>query len=79
MGRNPVFVLGDGDFVGNNGDLRYSDLARLTLIGSDGNDVLWGGNSNDSSNAGRGDDTAYGLGGGDRDRCKAEVKYSCER
>ena len=56
----------DDDFVGNNGDLRYSDLARLTLIGSDGDDTLRGGNSNDSIAGGRGDDTAYGLGGRDR-------------
>jgi Ca2+-binding RTX toxin-like protein len=116
----------DDDFVGNNGDLRYSDLARLTLIGGDGNDVLRGGNSNDSIDAGRGNDSAYGLGGidtinggtgddqvhgqrgsdrmiggsgadyldgdmpgypdgkdianggGDRDRCEAEVQHSCE-
>ena len=47
----------DDDFVGNNGDLKFSDLARLTLIGSDGDDVLRGGNSNDSIVGGRGDDT----------------------
>lgn len=56
----------DNDFVGNNGDLRYSDLAHLTLIGGDGDDVLRGGNSNDSIDAGRGNDTGYGLGGIDQ-------------
>jgi Ca2+-binding RTX toxin-like protein len=53
----------DDDFVGNNGDLRYSDLARLTLIGGGGADILRGGNSNDSIDGGRGGDSEYGLGG----------------
>ncbi len=53
----------DDDFAGNNGDLRYSDLARLTLIGSAGDDILRGGNSNDSIDGGRGGDAEYGLGG----------------
>ena len=64
-GRNPVFVMGDGEdeVQMGLGDLRYSDLARLTLIGTAGDDILRGGNSNDSIDGGRGGDAEYGLGG----------------
>lgn len=57
--------LGD-DVVGNQGGLNNSDLARLTLVGGDGDDVLRGGNGNDRIDAGRGDDAVYGVGGRDQ-------------
>ncbi len=54
------------DFVGNNSGLNNSDLARMTLIGGEGNDVLRGGNGNDVQEGGRGDDSIYGVGGRDK-------------
>lgn len=56
----------DDDFVGNNGGLNNSDLAQMTVIGGDGDDVLRGGNGNDRMDAGREDDSVYGVGGRDR-------------
>lgn len=66
-GRSQVLLDGgtDDDFVGFNGDSRYSYLASMTLIGSDGDDELRGANDADRMVGGRGDDLAYGLGGPD--------------
>lgn len=55
----------DDDDVGNESGLNRSDLARMRVIGGNGNDILRGGNGNDDIDAGRGDDSAYGVGGRD--------------
>lgn len=57
--------LGD-DFVGNNSGLNNSDLARMVLVGGEGNDILRGGNGNDVQDGGSGDDSIYGVGGRDK-------------
>lgn len=56
----------DDDFVGNQGGLNNSDLAKLVLVGGAGEDVLRGANGNDEMDAGKGDDSLYGVGGKDK-------------
>lgn len=69
IGGHAIVTIDGGlgnDFVGNNSGLNNSDLAKMTLIGGEGNDVLRGGNGNDDMNAGSGDDSLYGVGGRDK-------------
>jgi Ca2+-binding RTX toxin-like protein len=69
IGGHAVVTLDGGlgdDFAGNNSGISNSDLAKMELVGGEGNDVLRGGNGNDVMDAGRGDDSLYGVGGRDK-------------
>jgi Ca2+-binding RTX toxin-like protein len=69
---------GPSRLLGEDGDDR--------LFGLDGPDELWGGPGDDIARGGRGDDVIRGesgrdaaYGGSGADRCRAEVRTSCER